>query len=110
MRRTIAALLLSLALPLAAQSLSTGFEPPEFVLGDVNGQNGWGHVSNSPTGGTIEPVPAGSPAAFGTQSLAIRTRNVDFVGVANHLHSAVIDPPAGETGSTAGGVPVTDPR
>ena len=59
----------------------TGFEPPTFVLGDVNGQDGWGHVSNSPTGGTIEPVPPGSPAMFGTQSLAIRTRETDFFGV-----------------------------
>jgi hypothetical protein len=110
MKRTLAALLLSLAFPLGAQSLSTGFEPPEFVLGDVDGQNGWGHVSNSPTGGTIEPVPAGSPAMFGTQSLAIRTRNVLFYPVANHLHSPAIDPPAGETGSTAGGVPATNPQ
>jgi hypothetical protein len=94
----------------AQATYTTGFEPPTFVLGDVNGQDGWGHVSNSPTGGTVEPVPPGSPAMFGTQSLAIRTRETDFFGVSNHLHSASIDPPAGETGSTAGGVAVADPR
>lgn len=98
--------------PLAsAQAIyTTGFEPPTFTLGDVDGQDGWGHISNSPTGGAIEAAPAGSPPSFGVQSLAIRTRNVDFFGVANHLHSASIDPPAGETGSTAGGVAVADPR
>jgi hypothetical protein len=94
----------------AAPLYTTGFEPPEFTLGDVAGQDGWGHVSNSPTGGVIEPVPAGSPAETGTQSLAIRTRNVDFFGVQNHLFSALIDPPAGETGSTAAGVLAVDPR
>jgi hypothetical protein len=94
----------------AAQAYTTGFEPPTFTLGDVNGQDGWGHISNSPTGGTIVPVPAGSPAMFGTQSLAILTRETDFFGVANHLHSASIDPPAGENGSTAGGVVAADPR
>jgi hypothetical protein len=94
----------------AQATYTTGFEPPTFILGDVNGEDGWGHVSNSPTSGTIEPVPPGSPAMFGTQSLAIRTRETDFFGVSNHLHSASIDPPAGETGSTAGGVAVPDPR
>ena len=89
---------------------ATGFEPPVFTLGDVDGQDGWGHLSNSPTRGEIEPVPAGSPVAFGTQSLALRTRNVDFFGVANHLYSATIDPPAGETGSTVDGVVVAEPQ
>lgn len=100
-----------LALPGLGQAVyTTGFEAPEFAAGDVDGQNGWGHLSNSPTGGTIESTPAGSPAMFGAQSLAVRTRNADFFGVANHLHSAVIDPPAGENGSTAGGVAVPDPQ
>lgn len=103
-------LLLTLALsPLSAAQYSTGFEPPAFVLGDANGQDGWGHLDNSPTGGTIEPVPAGSPAMFGTQSLAIRTRNEVNLGVQNRLYSATIDPAAGENGSTAG-VAVADPR
>ena len=95
---------------LLAATLATGFEPPPYNPGDVNGQNGWGHLSNSPTGGVIEPVPAGSPPAFGVQSLAIRTRNVDFFGVASHLYSPTISPAAGETGSTAGGVVVPDPE
>lgn len=115
MTTRLAALLITFTLffapsALAQATYTTGFEPPTFTLGDVDGQDGWGHVSNSPTGGTIEPVPAGSPAGFGVQSLALRTRNVDFFGVANHLHSASIDPPAGENGSTAGGVAVVDPR
>ena len=98
------------ALPLVAQSsYSTGFEPPEFVLGDIDGQNGWGHLSNSPTGGEIVPVPAGSPAVMQTQSLAIKTIHSDFFGVTNHLYSPTIDP-AGETGSTIGGVVVANPQ
>lgn len=89
---------------------TTGFEPPDFVLGDVNGQDGWGHLDNSPTGGTITAVPAGSAPSFGTQSLAIVTRKAEFFGVSNHLFSATIDPPAGETGSTLEGVVVPDPQ
>jgi hypothetical protein len=110
--RTVILCLFALAAAprIAAQATyTTGFEPPVFTLGDVNGQNGWGHLSNSPTGGAIEPAPA--PAAgFGTQSLAIRTREAAFFGVTNHLFSPVISPAAGETGSTAGGVPVANPR
>jgi hypothetical protein len=53
-------------------------------------------------------VPSGSSILFGAQSLAIRTNNVDFFGVANHLYSATIDP-AGEPGSTLGGVVVASP-
>jgi len=40
------------------------FESPTFVLGNVQGQNGWGHLPNSPAGGVIEAAPAGSPASF----------------------------------------------
>lgn len=107
-----ATLLLALLLaPIAAAQYTTGFEPPPFVLGDVNGQDGWGHLDNSPTGGAIEPVPAGSPVMFGTQSLAIRTRNDTNFGVQNRLYSATIDPAAGETGSTFGGAATAvDPR
>lgn len=108
---TRAAILLTLSLlaPLlgAQPSYSTGFE--EFAPGDVNGQNGWGHLSNSPTGGAIEAVPAGSPVTFGAQSLAVRTRDIANVGVTNHLFSAQVDP-AGETGSIIGDVAVADPR
>lgn len=92
----------------AQTSYTTGFEPPVFTLGDVNGQNSWGYFSNSPTKGVIESAPAGSSALFGTQSLAIRTNNVAFFGVANHLYSATIDP-AGEPGSTLGGTVVASP-
>jgi hypothetical protein len=92
----------------AQTTYSTGFEPPVFTLGDVNGQNGWGYFSNSPTKGVIEPAPAGSSSFFEAQSLAIRTNNVDFFGVANHLYSATIDP-AGEPGSTLGGTVVASP-
>lgn len=106
----VAFLLLFLAASASAQTLSTGFEAPEFILGDVNGQNGWGHISNSPTRGDIEAAPVGSPVSFGAQSLALRTRNVDFFGVANHLYSATVNPAAGETGSTAGGVVVPNPH
>ena len=92
----------------AQTSYSTDFESPTFTLGDVQGQNGWGYLSNSPTKGIIETAPAGSPVTFGVQSLAIRTNNVDFFGVSNHLYSALIDP-AGETGSTIGGAVVAAP-
>ncbi len=115
MKVELATLLLTLTISFApftsAQpTYTTGFESPAFAAGNVDGQDGWGHTSNSPTGGVIEAAPAGSPPSFGAQSLAIRTRNVDFFGVANHLHSASVDPPAGENGSTAGGVAVADPR
>jgi len=100
---------LSAGAAFAQSSYTTGFESPEFAAGDVNGQQGWGHLSNSPTKGVVESVPAGNPAAFGSQLLALRTRNVDFFGVSNHLFSATIDP-AGEAGSTAGGAPVASPR
>lgn len=93
---------------LAQTSYTTGFESPTFTLGNVNGQNGWGYLSNSPTKGIIEMTPAGSAASFGVQSLAVRTNDVAFFGVQNHLYSAVIDP-AGETGSTTGGVVVGAP-
>ena len=92
----------------AQTSYTTGFESPPFTLGDVNGQNGWGYLSNSPTKGIIETAPAGSAAGFGAQSLALRTNNVAFFGVSNHLYSAIIDP-AGETGSTIGGAAVASP-
>jgi hypothetical protein len=92
----------------AQTSYSTGFESPTFTLGDVNGQNGWGYFPNSPTKGVIESAPSGSSVFFGAQSLAIRTNNVDFFGVANHLYSATVDP-AGEPGSTLGGVVVAAP-
>lgn len=113
MRYALAALALAFASVASAQpTYSAGFEPPTFTLGDINNQDGWGYVDNSPTGGFIEVVPVGSPAMFGTQSLAIRMRNdsPDFSFVANRVHSASIDPPAGETGSTAGGVPAVNPR
>ena len=105
MRSVIAAVLLALfTLPLSAQ-YSTSFEAPTFSLGDVAGQDGWGHISNSPTRGEIEAAPH-----TGAQSLALRTRNVDFFGVANHLYSPTINPTAGETGSTVDGVVVPDPE
>lgn len=104
-------LMLATGVPAEAQSTySTGFEAPQFTAGDVDGQNGWGHLSNSPTGGVIVPRPSGGPAALGAQSLAIRTRNSAFFGVANHLHSEIVSSPAGETGSTIGGVVVASPQ
>ncbi len=104
----IAARLLAGTAAYAQATYATGFESPEFTSGDVNGQNGWGYFSNSPTKGIIEATPAGSPASFGSQSLAIRTNNVDFFGVSNHLFSATVDP-AGETGSTVGATVVAAP-
>src|SRR5688500_14940885 len=104
----VAARLLTGSTAYAQATYATGFESPEFTLGDVNGQNGWGYGSNSPTKGVVEAAPAGSPASFGAQVLAVRTNNVDLFGVSNHLFSATVDP-AGETGSTAGGVVVAAP-
>jgi hypothetical protein len=92
----------------AQTSYSTDFESPAFTLGNVNGQNGWGYLSNSPAKGIIEAAPAGSPVSFGAQSLAVRTNDVGFFGVQNQLYSALVDP-AGETGSTIGGVVVAAP-
>jgi hypothetical protein len=109
-RPAIALLFLLVSSPLWGQATyTTGFEAPTFTAGDVNGQEGWGHLSNSPTRGEIEPAPAGTQSALGDQSLALRTRNVDFFGVANHLYSATIDP-AGESGSTLAGVVVVNPH
>lgn len=92
----------------AQTSYSTDFESPTFTLGNVQGQNGWGYLSNSPAKGIIEAAPAGSPVSFGAQSLAVRTNDVGFFGVQNQLYSALVDP-AGETGSTLGGVVVAAP-
>lgn len=92
----------------AQTNYATGFESPTFTLGDVNGQNGWGYLSNSPTKGIIETPPPGSAAIFGAQSLAVRTNSVDFFGVSNHLYSALVDP-TGETGSTIEGAVVVAP-
>ncbi len=107
--RAAIALVAMLVAPLLSAQYAATFEEPTFSLGDVNGQDGWGHLDNSPTGGAIEAVPAGSPGSFGAQSLAIRTRNSQNFGVANRLYSATIDP-AGETGSTVGGVVVPSPE
>jgi len=96
---------LAFATGAAAQTYGTSFEAPEFAAGDVAGQNGWGHLSNSPTKGVVEALPPGSPAVLGTQGLALRTRDVGMLGVSNHLYSPLIDPPAGETGAVAEGVP-----
>jgi hypothetical protein len=92
----------------AQTTYSADFESPTFVLGNVQGQNGWGYLSNSPAKGIIEAAPAGSPASFGAQSLAIRTNDVGNFGVQNQLFSALVAP-AGETGSTIGGVLVPAP-
>jgi hypothetical protein len=92
----------------AQTSYSTDFESPTFTLGSAQGQNGWGWLSNSPAKGVVESAPAGSPPSFGAQSMAIRTNDVGFFGVQNQFFSAVINP-AGETGSTTGGIPVAAP-
>lgn len=108
MLRAVAFVLsLAFAATLDAPALyTTGFEPPTFHTGDVDGQDGWGHLGNSPTGGTIVT----SPVSTGTQALAIEMQHFDFVGVANNLYSPSIDPPAGESGSTRGGVVVPNPQ
>lgn len=103
MIRALIVMLLVAPCAFAQAVYHTSFEPPAFTLGDVNGQDGWGHLSNSPTGGVIE-----SFAHSGAQSLAIRTRETDFFGVANHLYSPMIDPAAGETGSTAGATMISN--
>ena len=87
--RSIAVLSLFATLTLFAQSTyTTGFEPPTFTTGDVNGQDGWGYLSNSLTGGDI----VNSPVHAGVQSLSIKTRNAAFVGVKNMNYSATISP------------------
>ncbi|HYO79621.1 MAG TPA: hypothetical protein VE010_24360, partial [Thermoanaerobaculia bacterium] len=107
-RTGVTALAMFLAPLLVAQATyTTGFEEPAFTLGDVNGQDGWGHISNSPTKGIIEAAPT---AGFGAQSLALRMRDTLNLGVTNHLYSATIGEPAGETGSTVGGVVVASPE
>lgn len=108
MRTLFLALSLLAALHVHAQSsYTTGFEPPAFAPGNVNGQGGWGHLSNSPTGGDIVLAPVHG----GIQSLAFKTRDRDFFGVASHLYSASLAAPAGESGSilTGTGGPVADP-
>ena len=65
--RQVSTLLLCLASPLllAQATYTTGFEQPPFNLGDVNGQDGWRHLDNSPTRGEVMAAPAGSDASFG---------------------------------------------
>ncbi|HEX6084565.1 MAG TPA: hypothetical protein VF266_08560 [Thermoanaerobaculia bacterium] len=97
-------LLLSATLVSAQPTYTTGFE--DFALGDVQGQQGWGYLSNSPTGATV----VSAPVHGGARSLRLFTRNADFFGVASSVFSATIDPPAGEAGSTVDGVVVPDPE
>jgi len=105
----LAAALVFPSLAHAQSTYATGFEQPTFVLGDVKGQDGWDHLNNSPTGGLVEPAPAGSPATFGAQSLAVRMRNTALIGVTNHLFTPSLVPAAGENGSIIGSVVVPDP-
>jgi hypothetical protein len=95
---------------LGQATYTTGFEQPDFMPGDVNGQQGWGHLPNSPTGGAIVSAPPLSPSGAGAQSLAILTQVAANLGVANNLYSPTISPAAGETGSTAGGVVEDTPQ
>jgi hypothetical protein len=106
MRLLLAAVSLFAAVLLQAQSTySTDFE--SFSLGDVNGQQGWGHIDNSPTGGEI----VASPVHSGVRALRFYTRNQDFFFVQSHLYSALLSDPAGETGSIlSGGHAVADPE
>lgn len=97
-------LFLAASLVSAQPTYTTGFE--DFVLGDVQGQDGWGHLSNSPTGGTI----VDTPVHAGGRSLRLFTRDAGLLGVASHLYSATVDPPAGEAGSTLDGAVVADPE
>jgi hypothetical protein len=110
MRRTLTILSVLLCGTLHGQSTySTGFEPPDFVVGPVSNtspQDGWSHISNSPTGGRIVAAPVHS----GAQSLELFLRESDFIGVANHLFSRPLTDPAGETGSNVEGVVVADPE
>ena len=106
MRLLLAAISLFAAVLVHAQSTyTTDFE--SFALGDVDGQQGWGHISNSPTGGEIVSTPTHS----GVRALRFYTRNQDFFFVQSHLYSALLSDPAGETGSIlSGGHPVADPE
>lgn len=64
------------------------FENPYFTAGDINGQNGWGYMGNSPTLGTVVAAPSGTPGILGTQSLELTsTNNTALFGVANGLYS-----------------------
>lgn len=102
--RFFAVLLFLTASVLSAQpTYTTGFE--DFILGDVQGQQGWGHLSNSPTGGEIVAAPVHS----GARSLRLFTRNAGFLGVASHVYSATVAP-AGEAGSTVDSLVVPDPE
>src|SRR5436190_23552005 len=86
------------ALPAAGGTVYyTDFEG--FDLGDVQGQNGWGYLSNSPTIGGIVANPVGTPGFLGGQSLQLRSEaSGAFAFVANGLWSPRIDA-AGETGA-----------
>ena len=102
--------ILSLLFAVAAAEPLLGANFEIFAPGDVKGQWGWGHLDNSPTGGTIEAAPAGSPLWIGSKALAVRTRDTTMFGVANHLYSPANIYPAGETGSTLKTQPVVDPE
>lgn len=73
---------LSAGAAFAQATYTTGFEPPEFTAGDVNGQQGWGHISNSPTKGgakttvrgtTLETPPAQAAGGGWNSSLSADT-------------------------------------
>jgi len=73
------------------------------VLGDVNGQNGWGYMGNSPTLGNVVTAPIGTPSFLGSQSLHLTsTTNSGFFGVANGVYSwRHTDQQAGESSTRA---------
>jgi hypothetical protein len=48
----LAAALTLAAVPAGADSVAIDFESPAYVAGDVNGQDGWFALGNSPTAGT----------------------------------------------------------
>jgi uncharacterized repeat protein (TIGR01451 family) len=108
----IAVVVFLIFVPLAsAQSAyTTGFESPQFTLGDVAGQDTWGHIDNSPTRGEVVAAPMASPSVLGAQSLALLTWKAENFWVSNHLYSARISSPAGESGSRIRDVAVVDPQ
>jgi hypothetical protein len=79
------------------------FENPYFTAGDINGQNGWGYLGNSPTLGTVVAAPSGTPGILGSQSLHLTsTTNTPLFGVANGLFSWRHEAASGgETGTGA---------
>jgi len=106
MRPTLAAILtaglvtLPGALALGASAVMTDFEQSSgFSLANVDGQQGWVSLGNSPTKATVVVAPVGSPSFVGSRVLELSYGLTGNNGVIQGTVAGPYMDPVGETGS-----------